>query len=37
MSIYSGFATRSQEESYDRLVFELVQFLAAKILKTYHA
>lgn len=35
MSIYSGFATRHQEETYDQLVEDLLFVLQKRILKFY--
>lgn len=36
MSIYSGFATRQQEEAYDSLAEDLVYVLQKRLLKFYH-
>jgi len=35
MSIYSGFATRSQEECYDQCVESLIYILQRRIIKFY--
>lgn len=35
MSIYSGFATRRQEEAYDSLVVDLITVLQRRIIKFY--
>jgi hypothetical protein len=35
MSIYSGFATRKQEEAYDCLVVDLINVLQRRIIKFY--
>lgn len=36
MSIYSGFATRIQEETYDQLVEDLLFVLQKRIIKFYN-
>lgn len=36
MSIYSGFATRNQEEFYTKLVDKLIQLMSLKIVATYN-
>lgn len=35
MSIYSGFATRQQEQAYDSLVADLIQVLQRRVVKFY--
>ena len=35
MSIYSGFATRQQEHSYDCLLYDLIEVLQRRIIKFY--
>lgn len=35
MSIYSGFATRQQEQSYDSLILDLISVLQRRIIKFY--
>ena len=35
MSIYSGFATRHQEETYDGLIEDLLYILQKRIIKFY--
>ena len=35
MLIYSGFATRQQEQSYDNLLFDLIEVLQRRIIKFY--
>lgn len=35
MSIYSGFATRIQENAYDQLIVDLIQVLQRRIIKFY--
>jgi hypothetical protein len=35
MSIYSGFATRSQEETYDQCIDSLLYVLQKRIVKLY--
>ena len=35
MSIYSGFATRQQEHSYDNLLYDLIEVLQRRIIKFY--
>lgn len=35
MSIYSGFATRQQEQSYDNLILDLISVLQRRIIKFY--
>jgi hypothetical protein len=37
MSIYSGFATRHQEQTYDHLLFDLIDVLQRRIIKFYTA
>ena len=33
MSVYSGFATRSQETTYNKFVFKTIQLFSAELLK----
>lgn len=35
MSIYSGFATRQQEQAYDNLLLDLIDVLQRRIIKFY--
>ncbi len=35
MSIYSGFATRQQEQAYDNLILDLISVLQRRIIKFY--
>ena len=35
MSIYSGFATRQQENFYDKLIFKLIELMQQKIVGQY--
>lgn len=35
MSIYSGFATRQQEQTYDNLIVDLISVLQRRIIKFY--
>ena len=36
MSIYSGFATRSQENYYDQILYNVLSTLLVRISKFYH-
>lgn len=35
MSIYSGFATRLQEQAYDQLIVDLISVLQRRVIKFY--
>jgi hypothetical protein len=35
MSIYSGFATRQQEQAYDSIVCDLIEVLQRRLIKFY--
>jgi len=35
MSIYSGFATRNQEQYYDKMIYNLISTLLLRIVKFY--
>lgn len=35
MSIYSGFATRNQEQAYDQCIYDMLFVLQKRILKFY--
>ena len=36
MSIYSGFATRNQENYYDQVLYNVISTLLTRITKFYH-
>lgn len=36
MSIYSGFATRTQENYYDQILYNVISTLLVRVSKFYH-